>query len=123
MRRFLAAVLTLAFAACHDAPTAVSDGTVTAQRLDVVLSVENTSSQPVHFLAIERETAALVNWIACAGPSCPSIGGDSERLLPLAQVTGYSENSREALLYWWRAVSDGNGGLTHDSIRVLIVPL
>ncbi len=112
-----------AAASCDGGLTAVSDGTVTAQRLNVVLDVANSSSEAVHYLAIERETAAVVDWIACSGPACPSIGANADVQLPLSQVMGFVEDSREALLYWWRAVPDGHGGFSHDSIRVLIVPL
>lgn len=108
--------------ACAD-PTAVSDGVLTAQHRNGQLELHNASNTPVHYFALERQAVAYVDWIACVHAACPAAAAGARVSVPDATLPGFTSEAREALVYWWRAVSDGNGGMRPDSIRFLVVPL
>jgi len=95
--------------------------TIQATGREVVLS--NAAPQPTFYLVVERETAALVNFALCVGdPGCRSVAPDSTVRVPYGEITGYRPGSKEAVVYWWRAVP-GPTGLRADSVRSTVTKL
>ena len=105
--------------ACESS-TAVSDGVLTVSHTVGVLHLRNGSPTPIYYFALERETAALVDWIPLVGPGSTSIPARGEVALLYSTIFGYKAGAKEALVYWWRAVPDGAGGYRADSVRFLV---
>jgi hypothetical protein len=108
--------------ACSDA-TGITDGPLTVQRRQETVELSNASDAPLHYFILEREIAARVDWVTCAGPACRAVPPLGSVSVPNSQILGYSPAAREVLVYWWRGVSDGQGGLRAGRIRHVVVPL
>lgn len=81
------------------------DGTVSASIVGPSLRIENTSSVPVYYFAVERRMAALILWAPCVeGPDCHAIPAKSATTIPLASVPGFDSTTEEVIVYWWRRV-------------------
>lgn len=108
---------------CSRSPTGVSDGVLSVARTAGALRLQNASQGPVNYFVVERGAAALIDWIPCAGPSCPAVPAAGSVSVPHAQIAGYAVGATEAIVYWWRSVADGAGGFHADSLRHLVTPL
>lgn len=106
-------------AACGD-PSGVSDGVITATRESGGVRLRNSASFAVHYIVVERESAALINFAVCHGPRCPQIPPRASRLIQEFEIAGYAPEAREAIVYWWRATE---GRPESDGLRHIIVPL
>jgi hypothetical protein len=118
--RALPIVAVAALAVACESSTAVTDGVLTVTHTVGVLHLRNGSPTPVYYFVLERETAALVDWIPLVGPESPTIPARGEVALPYSAIFGYAAGAKEALVYWWRAVPDGAGGYRADSVRNLV---
>jgi hypothetical protein len=121
--RTLCLLATVVMVACSREPTAVSDGVLSVSRAPGALRLGNTSAGSVNYFVIERSSAALIDWVPCAGPSCPAVPPAGSVSVPHSQIAGYSAGAREVIVYWWRSVADGAGGFRPDSLRNLVAPL
>ncbi len=122
LARWILCAVVAVLASCGE-PTAVTDGTLVVRRLPAALELENESTAPLHYFAVERGTAAVIDWIACVGTGCPSVAALGTVAVPDSQIAGFTPDAEDAIVYWWRAVPDGVGGFRADSIRSLVVPL
>lgn len=78
----------------------------------------------MYWFAVERSTAALIDWFPCSDPShCEGIAPGETYVLPYAQLEGYSPQAKEAIVYWWHLSARPEGGFRMDSIRSIIVDL
>lgn len=108
--------------ACGDPASVTQDQlTIQATGREVVLS--STAAQPTFYLVVERETAALINFGMCINqPQCQSVAAGSTVRVPYSEITGYHAGSKEAIVYWWRAVRTPAGPQA-DSLRVTVTKL
>ncbi len=104
-------------------PASVSNGVVTASAAAGGLRLRNASSEAVNYFVLARDAAPLIDWAACAGPSCPAIAAHDSVSVPYSDIAGYSSASTEAIVYWWHSVSHGAGGFRPDSLRNFVAPL
>lgn len=118
MSRILTCVAAMVVAAC-EAPV----GPLVIQTGPSSLLLTNRSDSSLYYFIVERESSALIDWIACESPSCPRVGSHSAKTIPYSQIAGYSDGEREAILYWWRLVPAAAGGFRFDSIRAMAVGL
>lgn len=98
-------------------------GPVEARGGLAALAITNSSDLPVYHFVVERQTAALIDWIACTDPSCPNVAPHTRKLVPYDQIAGYEAGDREAIVYWWHLEPLATGGFQADSIRALVVRL
>jgi hypothetical protein len=117
----LLALLTGSLACGNPASVTQDQFTIQATGREVVLS--NTAAQPTFYLVVERETASLIDFVACVGqPQCRSVDPGSSVKIPYGEITGYRAGSKEAIVYWWRAVQSSTG-LRADSVRSTVTEL
>ena len=107
---------------CGNLTSAAQDQfTIQATGREVVL--RNTAAQSTFYLVVDREAAASINFAVCVGePPCRSVAPDSSVRIPYGEITGYHEGSREAVVYWWRAVESSTGPRA-DSVRSTVTGL
>jgi hypothetical protein len=104
-------------------PTSVTQDEFTIQATGREVVLSSTAAQPTFYLVVERETASLINFAACVGqPQCRSVDRDSSVRIPYGEITGYHAGSKEAVVYWWRAVGSSTG-LRADSVRSTVTGL
>src|SRR5687767_13666321 len=119
---FLAAIL-VSLVACGDGTEPTQIGGVEAVARLGQIEITNRTTSPVFTFVIGRESAALVDWIACVNAAvCPPLAPNDIKRVPYPKKTD-GRPEREALVYWWHAVLGSNGQQRPDSIRVGIVPL
>lgn len=95
--------------------------TIRATGREVVLN--NAAPQPTFYVVVERKTADIVNFVLCIDqPACRSVGPDSTVRVPYREITAYRPGSKEAVVYWWRAVP-GPSGPRADSVRSTVTKL
>ena len=80
-------------------PLYTRDGfTVTAEH--GVLRLRNATESTIHYVALERETAALVD-LYFDPEAWPAIAPGEVVRLPYRDLMGYSPAATEALIHWW----------------------
>jgi hypothetical protein len=88
------------------------------------LQLQNGSATPIYYFAVERTSAALIDWAACTdAPTCPAVPAHARRMVPYDQIAGYVPGEREAIVYWWHLEPLGAGQFRADSIRAVVVAL
>lgn len=113
MRAILAVLALVMMSGCGGARAAegaMGEG-FTATAADGHLILRNDLSAPVHYTAIEDETAALVD-LHFDPAQWPSVPAESEARIPLDSVMGYTPEARTAIVHWW------TGGTYGEALRV-----
>jgi len=83
--------------------------------------IRNATDRPVYYTAIERGSAALIDWVPCTTPpSCSTVAPHAERLVPFDQIAGYEAGEMEAIVYWWHLDATPSG-FRVDSMRAEVV--
>ena len=109
MHRYLAVFAVLAALACNS-PVAVG-GTLDVSVAPTGLRIVNNSGAPAYFFAVERETAARINWAPCVDPEqCREVAVGAETTVPYTAVAGWAPGAHEAIVYWWHLVPESNLG-------------
>ena len=122
-RRWLSLLALLTGSIACGNPTSVTQDQFTIQATGREVVLGNTAAQATFYLVVERETAGLINFAACVGqPQCRSVDPDSSVKIPYGEITGYHAGSKEAVVYWWRAVGSSTG-LRADSVRSTVTKL
>ena len=102
--RWLSAVLLLFGAASCDVvrgfgPDFTASGfSVRAASGHLVLT--NESSAPIHYVALEEETSALVD-LNFDPQEWPSVVPGGEQRIPYGELLGYQPGATQARVYWW----------------------
>jgi len=102
---------------------------LTVERLAVqaappVLLLTNQSPAPVYYLAMNRASLAAANWAFCSDPTrCTGLNPGVSTSLPYAQIGGYTQGAREAVVFWWHLIPATGTGFRPDSIRAVVVAL
>jgi hypothetical protein len=121
--RWLSLLALLGGALACGNPTSVTQDQFTIQATGRQVVLSNTAPQSTFYLVVERETASLIDFATCVGPPpCRSVDPDSSVKIPYGEITGYHAGSREAVVYWWRAVQSPTG-LRADSVRSTVAEL
>ena len=123
--RHAASLLALAAVAACGGPTEFSlDGPLSIRTDDGTLRLQNRTAGTVFTFVIEREDAALVDWIPCSDPlACEGLAPNVERSIPYDEISGYDRGDREAIVYWWVLRAKAGGGFEAAEIRNEIVRL
>jgi hypothetical protein len=108
--------------ACGDTTSNTEDQfTIQTTGEEVVLS--NATEKPTYYFIVERETAAVLDFTTCVeGPRCQNVPGGATVRIPYRQITGYSPDRKEAIVYWWRSVLAPTGPRV-DRLRSTVVEL
>jgi hypothetical protein len=108
--------------ACGD-PASITQEQFTVQATGREVVLNNAAPEPTFYLVVERQTAALIDFALCVDqPLCLSVAPDSTVRIPYGEITGYHAGSKEAVVYWWRAVP-GPTGPRADSVRSVVTEL
>ena len=85
---------------------------VRVERSDRAIELRNPGHEPLAYIVIEAEFAARANFAFCAdpGPECRRLPARGSVTVPYAQIGGYEDGDREAIVHTWRVVPDGQGG-------------
>lgn len=78
---------------------AATDGFVVATADDTLL-LRNESTSPIHYVAVERETAALVD-LYYDPEAWPGLDPGEAVAIPYAELTGWQPGATHALVFWW----------------------
>lgn len=122
MHRYLCVFAVLAPFACNS-PVAVG-GTLDVSPMLSGLRIVNNSGAPAYFFAVERQTAARINWAPCVDPAqCRAIAAGADTTVPYMAVAGWAPGAHEAIVYWWHLFPKTGDTFRADSIRALVVSL
>ena len=85
----------------------------------------NPTARNVYYTAMERETAALVDWAPCTDPArCSSVPPRGEVTIPYAAIYGYEPGDREAIVFYWELVpTTPDGDFRVENLRSQVVSL
>jgi hypothetical protein len=73
-------------------------------------SVRNQTERPVYLFSLERNMAALVDWIPCTGGTgCEVLVQGEIRTIPWSAVFGADASRSEYLVYWWNVEMGSDG--------------
>lgn len=87
------------------------------------LRVNNGTTKPIGYFAVETELAMRIRWLPCnGGPGCQSIA-PGETVIPAGDIPGVDATRREVHFYWWHLVAGRDGTLRPDSVRSTTVRL
>jgi hypothetical protein len=104
--------------ACSSSPTepifSSSPPTLQVKANGTSLELVNFSDRPAFFFIHERESAALINWWACADATrCDFVGGRSRIRVPYSRIGMYQPGKQEAIVWWWESLGGGVAGRVH----------
>lgn len=120
-----AAILVSAQFACGQPTGAGRSDVLRARIVGRTILLTTDDAKPVHYFAIDRASAPLIDWAPCTNPvSCPSVSrGMPVRLDVSSLVAARHDGGREAIVYHWQLEADGRGSHRVDSLRSVVVPL
>ncbi len=114
-------VLGAAFLLGCGSPTEPVAGRVEVRLADAGMVATNHRPADIYFFLIERETAAVVDWMPCTEPAaCPRIAANATLTVPYDSIFGWKGDSHEVLFYWWHLVPAAGGAYRPDSIRSVV---
>ena len=118
--RYLVRAAVIALAACSNPSGPVDIATTPAQ----AIRIDNGTSAPIYYFAIEAKAAMSANWGPCSNPrTCNGIQEGASREVPFSQIALYSPGAKFALVYWWHLIPGGGGRFVPDSLRAVAVAL
>ena len=89
----------------------VSADGVSAERVAEGVRLTNGTTSDIGYVVVDRGWLALVAPCDVAGPPvCVGLAPGATRVIPEAQIGGFTESTREIVVYWWSWASDGAGG-------------
>ncbi len=116
-------LIPLVLLACNKNGTNVTYDDLTIEVLDDSIRVTNNTSLTIHYLAVERGTAAVIDW----APSCDT--QDSNQIVPghstqilYENIFGFHEDC-EILFYWWTCYNSRSPGLSPGPLHVEIIKI
>lgn len=80
-------------------PAFSEDGFSVRVRSDALI-LRNESPAPIHYVALEEETSALVD-LYFDPHRWPSVAPGEEKHISYGDLTGYKPGARQARVYWW----------------------
>ena len=111
----------LAVSACDSVSDPESGGGVIVRADENGLVVRNLTGATIYTFAVDRNTAAVINWVRCTDPrTCDGIRPRRSALLPATQIMGWEE-SKDILLVWWQLQPAPGGGYSPGTSGVMIV--
>jgi hypothetical protein len=97
-------------------------GNVLVQSTGTGLRVNNNTTRPIGYFAIESRTAERVRWAPCVtATNCATIP-PGEGVISAGEIMGATRGSN-ILFYWWHLVPGTDGTLQPDSMRTVTVKL
>jgi hypothetical protein len=108
--RWILAIALALVGACQSATEPARDGPLAVTARAGMLVIQNTGSEPLYTFTITREASALVDWLPCADPTrCQGIAPGARREVPYSEIYGYTQATREVIVYAWHLAPSGNG--------------
>lgn len=106
----------------ENGPNGIQAGYVALLATAEGILVTNQTSRPIHLMAVERSTAALINWAPCTtGTGCAALAQGEQRLIPRNAILGSSPDRREYVVYWWHAITQADGSVRAGNITSAVV--
>ena len=122
--RTLAVALAAMAAACGGPTEFRLDGPLSIRADGRAVEMENTTGETVYTFVVERETAALIDWMPCTSPTeCDGIEAGARARVGYDAIAGYEAGEREAIVYWWHLRPAAGGGFAPDQVRAEVVRL
>ena len=105
------ALAALALVVGCQGPTApATDGPLTVTADGSKLVIENAGSLPLQTRAIVVNDGVVVDFVECTDPAvCPGLAPGARKEVPYSQIYDYTRLAREAVIYGWHLVPNGNG--------------
>lgn len=126
-RRVIAFLTCAALVACGRAedPAGPVTVVVAVQAAERTLTVRNPGREPLAVFVVERQTAALINWAPCAstGPGCLRLAPGGSITVAYTEVTGWTPQATEAIVYTWRVLPKHGGGYRAGPLGSYVVDL
>jgi hypothetical protein len=95
---------------CQDPTAPATDGPLTVTARGGKLVIENTGSLPLQTRAIVVNDRVVVDFVECTDPAvCPGLASGARKEVPYSQIYDYTRLAREAMVYGWHLVPDGDG--------------
>lgn len=105
-------------------PTTLEEASVEVRVDEATVEVRNDRGEPVFVRLLEREAAAEIDAVPCPRlGDCPIVRPGRRASFSRDRIVGVEPDSREAILRWWAAVPDGQGGFEDTEPRALVFPL
>jgi hypothetical protein len=107
--RLLAIALVLV-TGCQGLTEPATDGPLTVTARGRKLVIENTGSLPLQTRAIVVNDREVVDFIECTDAAvCPGLASGARKEVPYSQIYDYTRWAREAIIYGWHLVPNGDG--------------
>lgn len=115
-RTFLPIVIAVLVAACHDGATAISNGIITAKREATGIRLTNQTNEARGYLVNDPAWLAVADLsfsVLCTttDSACLRLPAKGSVLVPFAEVGGYSATTKSVVVWTWRVLASGVGGL------------
>ena len=103
-------------------PGGIWAGNVQVQGTGTGLRVNNNTTRPIGYFAIESKAAERVRWAPCLTPTNCATIPPGESVISAGEIMGAVKGS-DVLFYWWHLVPGRDGALQPDSMRTVTVRL
>ncbi len=103
-------------------PTSVTEDDFTIGTTGHEVVLRNGAGGPTFYRIIERETAAVLDFVTCVLPHCPHVAPSATVRVRYGSISGYRPHRREAIVYWWRSVPSPSGPQA-DGLRITVIEL
>lgn len=105
----------------------IAAGSVSVTTSNGAIEIRNGTERSVFTFIVERQTAALIDWMPCLphpNVRCGGGVGEGQTLrIPYASINGYKPGATEAIVYWWTPVQDAAGTWRAENMQSAVVRL
>ncbi|MEO5815523.1 MAG: hypothetical protein ABIT20_09615 [Gemmatimonadaceae bacterium] len=86
------------------------------------LRIVNQTERPVHLMAVNADTLALLDWAPCTGgTNCPALAQGAVRDIAWAAVMAYSAETKQFTVMWWNVVYPPSGTPRAENLHNITV--
>ncbi|MDN5204879.1 hypothetical protein QQ008_26040 [Fulvivirgaceae bacterium BMA10] len=117
---FIFLVCLLVFLSCEK--NDISPGDLEVSSHDKVLKIHNRFESEIYYFVVERNTAALINWVPRVGKNSPFVESGKTVEVNFESILGYKDDAEEAIVYYWIAIHQ-KGSLVPGNVHSIIVNL
>lgn len=114
-RVFLSILLVCLVAACHDGPTVVTNGIISAKREASGVRLTNQANEARGYMVNDPEWLAVADLsfsVLCTttDSGCLRLPANGSVVVPFADIGGYSATTKTVVIWTWRVMPNGAGG-------------
>lgn len=85
-------------------------GTLEAHAARPTLTLRNTTEFIVGYMVVDKDQAVIALYPPC-GQNCPTLRQGESVALPYTAIGGYTPQSTEAMVMWWKYTRRADGSL------------